>query len=191
MRHTKFVALASIIALAVMACGGESDTSTTLAEPEASSTTVHVLETTTAPAPDTTQPAGNTTVAVQSSTTEGGTVSGENPEIDVIALAYSVVFDSATSFEEKAEYIDDPSGLEDTVATYQNTGNSVGGVTVEVDAVAVNGDEADVTYTLLFNGNPTYPDQAGTAILTAEGWKITRDMFCSVMASARSACPAD
>jgi hypothetical protein len=101
-----------------------------------------------------------------------------------------VAFDSTSDYETKAQYIDDPSGLEDTVATYTATGESMGGVGVSVTDVVVNGDTADVSYDLLFNGNPVYPDQTGTAVRTADGWKVPRDVFCTLMAHARSACPA-
>jgi hypothetical protein len=69
------------------------------------------------------------------------------------------------------------------------TGDSMGGVGVAVTDVVVNGETADVTYDLLFNGNPAYTGQTGTAVLTADGWKVPRDVFCGLMASARSACP--
>ena len=65
----------------------------------------------------------------------------------------------------------------------------VGGVSVDVTSVTVNGETADVVYTLMFSGNPTYPGQTSVAILGSTGWQLSRDVFCGVMASARSACP--
>lgn len=182
----RLLAVLAVLSLLVVACGGEDAESTTT---EAEPTTTTTAETTTTEAPATT-----TTEAVEEETTptaeeESAIVPGEDPDVDAIVEVYQVVFDSSTSYEEKAQYIDDPGGLEDTVATYQSTGDSVGGVTAEPTSVAVNGEDADVVYTLLFSGNPTYPGQSGTALLTDEGWKVTRDMFCGVMASARSACP--
>ena len=53
-------------------------------------------------------------------------------------------------------------------------GDSFGGVSVEVAAVTVEGDAAEVSYDLLFGGNPTYPDLSGTAVLTDDGWKVPR-----------------
>ncbi len=139
-----------------------------------------------------TDDSGSTTSQPESATTTAaeaqGIVPGENADADAIVEVYRVVFDSTTSFEEKSALIDDASGLEDTVATYETTGASVGGVTAEPTSVTINGEMADVVYTLFFSGNPTYPDQPGTAILTDNGWQVTREMFCNVMASARSAC---
>lgn len=134
-----------------------------------------------------------TTIAVTSTSvaeTTTTTAPDDDPDVAAIRDLYAVVFDSATSFEEKSGLIEDPSGLEGTVATYASAGAMVGGVTAEVTGVEVSGDDATVTYTLKFSGNPTYQGLAGSAVRTADGWKVSRQMFCSVMASARSACPA-
>jgi hypothetical protein len=65
----------------------------------------------------------------------------------------------------------------------------MGGVVVAVRDVVIDGEVAEVSYDLMLNGAPTYPDLTGDAVLTADGWKVTRAMFCSLMASARAACP--
>ena len=119
----------------------------------------------------------------------GGIVAGADAEVDAVVLAYTVALDSVSTYEEKVPYIDDPSGLEDTVAEYLKTGESMGGIGVLPTAVAIDGDTAVVTYDLLFGGNPTYPDLTGDAVKTADGWKITRAGFCSLMSSARVGCP--
>ena len=111
--------------------------------------------------------------------------------MDAIVAVYQVVLDSTTTYEEKAPYIEDSEGLEGTVETYSSTGDSVGGVTALPAEVTISGGLAEVVYTLYFSGNPTYPGLDGDAILTDEGWKVSRDMFCRVVASARSSCPAE
>lgn len=175
-----------ILSLVIAACGGD-DAGADTTEPEATTTTAEE-ETTTTAAPETTTTAeasGTSTTVAE----EMAIVPGEDSEVDAVVEVYKVVFDSSTTFEEKAVFIDDPSGLEDTVTTYQATGDSVGGVTAEPTEVTIDGENAAVVYTLFFSGNPTYPGQEGSAMLTDEGWKVSREMFCGVMASARSACP--
>jgi hypothetical protein len=182
MRRTlKLMSLAAVVAL-LAACGSETATSTTVAE----ATTTTAVEQTTSTAADTT-----TTAAAETTTTAAAEpiVPGEDPEVDAIVAVYTVAFDSATSFEEKAAVIVDPTGLEETVAAYATTGESMGGVTTQVEAVVIDGDAAEVTYTLMFAGNPTYPGLNGDAVLTEAGWMISRDMFCGIMASARVGCP--
>jgi len=153
---------------------------------QATSTTTKALATTT-----TTEASTTTTTAAPSTTTTkaAGIVEGEDPEVDAIVVAYTIALDSVSSYEDKAPYIEDPSGLEDTVAQYLATGESMGGIGVSVSAVVIDGETAVATYDLLFGGNPTYPDLSGPAVKTADGWKITRRAFCSLMSSARVGCP--
>lgn len=164
------------VAFFAAACGTEQtarDTTTTEAPTATTTTTTTQTTSTTSPAPETT-------------TTE---VPADPADVAAIEEVYAVLFDSTTTFDEKAPFIDDPSGLEGTVAQYSATGASVGGVTADVTGVTVAGAEASVVYTLQFSGNPTYPNQQGTAVRNDGVWQVTRAMFCSVMASARSACP--
>jgi hypothetical protein len=98
------------------------------------------------------------------------------------------VFSSETTYEEKAPLLDDPTGLEDTVLKYIETGESMGGVALAAKEITVDGSVATVIYDLLFGGAPTYPDLTGDAVLIDGTWKVTREMFCSIMTSARVGC---
>ena len=113
--------------------------------------------TTTAPPATTAPPETSTTVAETTPPNEAPTtteaeaaeiVPGENPDVDAIVAVYQVVFDSTTTYEEKAPYIEDSEGLEGTVETYSSTGDSVGGVTALPAEVTVSGDLAEVVSTL-------------------------------------------
>lgn len=172
-----------LVVLAVMAAAcSESDAAesdTTAAPPSTTSTAAPATTTTTAPA--------TTTTAADA----GGIVPGEDADVDAVVLTYEIVFSSETGYDEKAPYIDDPTGLEQTVADYQETGESMGGVALAPASVTINGDTADVKYDLLFGGTPTYPDLTGDAVLIDDTWKVTRVMFCAMMASARVGCPEE
>jgi iron complex transport system substrate-binding protein len=100
------------------------------------------------------------------------------------------VFSSDTTYEEKALLIEDPAGLEETVAEYTKTGDSMGGVGLVAKSITVDGDTAEVTYDLLFGGTPTYPDLTGDALRVDGTWVVSRELFCSIMASARVGCPS-
>ncbi len=152
--------------------------------------TIQDPTTTQAPAATTTSSAVTTTATTQPPTTTTIPEAPETSEEDAaaIALAYEIVFSSETEFEEKAPYIDDPSGLEETVAAYQETGESMGGVSLAPKKITVDGDTAEVIYDLLFGGTPTYPDLTGDAVRIDGTWQVTREMFCSIMTSARVGC---
>ena len=178
-------ALTLILSLALIAAACGSDDA---GEAGAASATTPAPATTTTAAPATTTTAAPATTTT--TTAAAGIVPGADPDVDAIVVAYTTALDSVAPYEEKAPYIDDPSGLEDTVAQYLTTGGSMGGIAVAVSDVKVDGDTAVVTYDLLFGGNPAYPDLTGEAVKTAEGWKITRAGFCSLMSSARVGCPS-
>ena len=56
--------------------------------------------------------------------------------------------------------------------------------------VLVNPTQARVTYTLLFSGTPTLPNQTGTAVQTGGTWKVSATTFCSLLTVAKVA-PAE
>lgn len=177
--------LLAVLALVATACS-QSETAETPAADLPLSTTTTAAPTTTTAAPVTTTTAAPVTTTTA---TDVGIVPGDDPDVDAVVLAYQIVFSSETGYEEKVPYLEEPDGLEETVAMYQETGESMGGVALAASSVTINGDTADVTYDLLFGGTPTYPDLSGDAVLRDGTWKITRDMFCAMMASARVGCP--
>ena len=189
----RFITLVFILALVTAACGSGSEAEvaaeTTVTQPDATTTTVAPTTTTTiAPTTTTTTTVAPTTTTT---TTVGGIVPGEDADVDAIVLAYQFAFDSTSDFETKAPFIDDPSGLEDTVAQYLLTGETMGGIAVNVKEVTVDGDSATLIYDLMFNDNPTYPDLSGRAVRTEAGWQVPRGAFCSLMSSARVGCPSE
>ena len=105
------------------------------------------------------------------------------------ALAYETVFDSATDADAKAELFPDVADLASTIAAYTAAGDGMGGITMDVSAVVVEGVTATVTYDVLFGGSPAYSDLTGTLVRAGDTWTVTRDEFCSFMASARTPCP--
>lgn len=186
--NRRIVALMLGLALVAAACGSDETSDGDGAAASATTTTVAAV-TTTSTAPATTTTVAPTTTTTTAVAEAGGIVAGEDAEVDAVVLAYTVALDSVTPYEDKVPYIDDPSGLEETIAKYLETGQSMGGIGVLPTAVSIDGDTAVVTYDLLFGGNPTYPDLTGEAVKTADGWKITRAGFCSLMSSARVGCP--
>lgn len=189
----RLIVFGVVAALVAAACGSADED----ANAAAATTTAAALTTTTtlSPTTTTTTAPATTTTGAPPATTEAPqvptvpVVPGEDEDVDAIVDAYSVVFDSATSYEEKVPYLVEPDGLEETVSEYSETGKAFGGVTLEAKEVGIEGDDALVIYDFLFGGNPAYPGQEGDAVRTDAGWQITREMFCSVMASARVGCP--
>ena len=183
MKRNLFLILAFAIIAAACSSGEAAEPTTTTAQSQTTTTAEPAAPTTTTTTPTT------TTVPTTTTTTAGGIVAGEDPDVDSVVLTYQIVFSSATTYEEKAPYLVDPTGLEETVAQYGETGESMGGVELAPNAVTIDGDVAEVQYDFLIGGTPTYPDLSGDAVLLDGVWKVTREMFCGIMTSARVGCP--
>ena len=178
-----------VVALALLAAAcGDGATATTTAPPATAAPTTAAPTTTTA-APTTTTAAPTTTEATTTTTAAPAIVPGEDPDVDAIVLAYTTALDSVLEYDDKAPYIEDSAGLEDTVAQYNVNGEFVGGIGVLPLEVTIDGDTAVVSYQLLFGGSPSYSPQTGDAIRVDDTWKVTREAFCALMVLARGGCP--
>lgn len=102
--------------------------------------------------------------------------------------AWTIVFDSTMSFDDKANYLAEADDLAATVAAYTAAGDGFGGISLAPTAIAVEGDTAEVTYDVNFGENPAYSDQTGTITLIDGVWTVSRDEFCAFMSSARVSC---
>ncbi|MFN3216857.1 MAG: iron-siderophore ABC transporter substrate-binding protein [Acidimicrobiales bacterium] len=109
-------------------------------------------------------------------------------ETEAAAAAWSVVFDSTTSFEDKAPHLEDADALASTIEAYTEAGSMMGGISLAPTDVTVEGDTATITYDVLFGENPAYGDQTGEMTLVDGVWTVSRDEFCGFMASARNPC---
>lgn len=111
-------------------------------------------------------------------------------EEQAAADAWIVVFDSTSTFEATAPHLEDAEALAATVASYAEAGSAMGGISLEPTAVTVDGDTASVTYDVYFGENAAYTALAGEMTLVDGVWVVSREEFCSFMASARNSCPA-
>jgi len=180
------IVLVALVALLAAACAASEEA----AAPE---TTTTKATTTTTVAPPTTTTTSTTLPPTTTTTAADGietfpVVPGENQDVDDIVEAYVVVFDSATTFEEKAPFITDPAGLEGTVEAYAAAGDGVGGIALQADEVGIDGSDARVIYSFLFAGNPAYSDLEGEAVLTDAGWQVSTEFFCEIMELSRVGC---
>ena len=64
------------------------------------------------------------------------------------------MFDSTVPFEEKAPNLENAESLRTAAEAYSAAGSAMGGITLDPTSVVVNGDEATVTYDVLFGVRP-------------------------------------
>jgi iron complex transport system substrate-binding protein len=183
-RFRSIVAACALVPLVALAACGDDDDSTastgTTADAGAAVTTTAAPTTTTA-APTTTTAAPTTTVA------SGGSFAPGSDEAEA-ADAYEIVFDSATTYEEKAPHLADADALRETIEKYTAAAAAFNGFRMDVTAVTVTGDTAAVTYDLYFGTTKQYGDLPGKLDRQSGTWAVSRDEFCGFMASARVPC---
>ncbi|BAN04444.1 iron-siderophore ABC transporter substrate-binding protein [Ilumatobacter coccineus] len=103
--------------------------------------------------------------------------------------AWATVFDSTVAFADKAPHLADAEALEETIEAYAAAGDGFDGISLVPTDVVIDGEAAEVTYDVNFGANPAYTDQIGSIELVDGVWTVSRDEFCSFMASARVGCP--
>lgn len=208
--------LAALLALAaaVAACGSDGggedrsgdegavsasasvSTSATAAEPSAdmdgdrtlSDTTPSTTSSTTPPEPRS-EEAGSQPSDEQVSAEEPA-AAGDGAAEEAVETAYLTVFDSEVPFDEKLPYLEDAEQLRSTFESFADTAERFGGISLEPTSVVIDGDEAEVTYDVLFGGSAAYTDMSGDAVLRDGVWMVTRARFCAFMSSARVSCPS-
>lgn len=207
--------LAALLALtaAVAACGSDGgedrpgdegavsasasvSTSATAAEPSAdmdgdrtlSDTAPSTTSSTTLPEPRS-EEAGSQPADEQVSDGEPA-AAGDGVAEEAVETAYLTVFDSEVPFDEKLPYLEDAEQLRSTFESFADTAERFGGISLEPTSVVIDGDEAEVTYDVLFGGSAAYTDMSGDAVLRDGVWMVTRARFCAFMSSARVSCPS-
>ncbi|MGB0111578.1 MAG: iron-siderophore ABC transporter substrate-binding protein, partial [Ilumatobacteraceae bacterium] len=107
-----------------------------------------------------------------------------------VADAWALVFDSTVPFADKADHLDDADALEPTVDAYTEAGAALGGIFLVPTVVVIDdtGDAATLTYDVLFGQETAYTALEGELTLADGVWTVSREEFCSFMASARTAC---
>ena len=101
---------------------------------------------------------------------------------------WTVVFDSAMDFADKAPYLEDAASLESSNAAYAEAGERMGGISLEPNAAEIDGDVATITYNVLFGGVAAYEDLSGEVHRVDGAWMVRREVYCGFLASARTPC---
>jgi hypothetical protein len=164
--------LLAALALAVTgaACSDDADST---AEASATTTTTEATTTSTEDAPTTT-----------AASTE---LTGEEA---AAAEVVATLFDSSAAFDAKVALVEGGEAHRADHDAYVQAATAVGGIALAPTAVTIAGDQATVTYDVLFAGTAVYEDLTVTADRSGDGWVISTEEFCGFLASARVTCSA-
>ena len=108
---------------------------------------------------------------------------------DVVAV-FETAHDGSLTIEQRDAVIDDPSGLaaiaHEISDEYGSAADLIRATDITVEFTSAT--TASVHFSILSNGG-TFPDRIGGAVLTGDGWKMTRATRCAEFAPARKSCP--
>lgn len=134
------------------------------------------------------------TLPTTTSTTNADATSGGTGAADAAAItdAFHAVFDGdVTDVDRKLSALEDGALLRASfVASYERTKALASRVHVRLDDVrVVDGDHADVVYTLLLDGNAVLDHLAGAAVRARDRWLVTRRTYCDVATQGQTEIP--
>ncbi|WP_433710384.1 hypothetical protein ACQP2U_29100 [Nocardia sp. CA-084685] len=104
-----------------------------------------------------------------------------DPAVKEITDVFVAFFDGKTPADTKAGLVENGSTFAATLAA-QASSPMAAGSTATVSTVKLDDStHASVTYTVLINGNPALPNQAGKAISVDGKWKVAAATFCGLL----------
>lgn len=191
-RQRNWARLGAIVAAFAIAGCGASDADDAASSAEGATTTeaTTTTEVTTTSEATTTTEEATTTTEDATTTTEAAEPVEMSEDEAAAAEAWATVFDSTIGYDDKAAFLDDAEALQATVESYTTAGDAMGGISLEPTTVVVDGEVATVTYDVYFGESAAYTDLSGEIALVDGTWTVSRDEFCSFMASARNSCPS-
>jgi endonuclease/exonuclease/phosphatase family metal-dependent hydrolase len=126
-----------------------------------------------------------TTTNATATTPDGATAAA-------ITSAYQLLFDGTNpNIESRLGALEDSELMRSVfMAQYQQTKDIAARVKVRIDGISMRGaDDADVTYSLLLDGNAVLDHLPGGAIRSGDTWLVTRRTFCDVATQGMTAIP--
>ncbi len=131
-----------------------------------------------------------TSIATPTTTTP--TAATDDATARAITAAFETVFDGdVTDLEAKLAAIENGDALRSSLtARYESLGNLVTRTRVDVeDITSVDANHADVTYSILLDGDVVLDRLAGAAIRAAGRWLVTTRTYCDVSTQGQTEIP--
>jgi endonuclease/exonuclease/phosphatase family metal-dependent hydrolase len=109
-----------------------------------------------------------------------------------ITSAFQLLFDGTNpDLQSRLGALEDSEAMRSVfMAQYQQTKSISPRIKVRIDGISMRGaDDADVTYSLLLDGNPVLDHLPGGAIRSGATWLVTRRTFCDVATQGMTTIP--
>lgn len=104
-----------------------------------------------------------------------------DPAVKEITDAFVAFFDGKTPADTKAGLVENGSTFAPTLAAQASSPMAAGSTATVSNVKLDDSTHASVTYTVLINGSPALPNQAGKAISVDGKWKVAAATYCGLL----------
>ncbi|MEV4235415.1 MULTISPECIES: hypothetical protein [unclassified Nocardia] len=127
--------------------------------------------------------ASTTTTATSAAAAQATSAQADSndPAVKEITDVFVAFFDGKTPADTKAGLVENGSTFAPTLAAQASSPMAAGSTATVSNVKLDDSTHASVTYTVLINGNPALPNQAGKAISVDGKWKVAAATFCGLL----------
>ncbi|WP_433761321.1 hypothetical protein [Nocardia sp. CA-135398] len=127
--------------------------------------------------------ASSTTTATSAAAAQATSARADSndPAVKEITDAFVAFFDGKTPADTKADLVENGSTFAPTLAAQASSPMAAGSTATVSNVKLDDSTHASVTYTVLINGNPALPNQAGKAITVDGKWKVAAATYCGLL----------
>lgn len=171
-RSVACLGFAAVVTAAVVGCSSSNNSSSSSSSSSAATSASAVAA---APAP------------------AAGAPSSSDPAVQAITTTFTTFFNPKTAAAAKAGLLENGQQFAPVIAAQANNPMSANTSATVSTVQLTDPGHAAVTYTVLMNGSPVLPNQAGKAVLDNGQWKVADSTFCALLAMqgpAPAACTA-
>lgn len=128
--------------------------------------------------------------SVPTNSVPGSSVPGFDADGQEIATAWQTVTDSTSEIDDVIALIEDGESAREAAENYPAAADAVRGITSEVRSVAIDGNVADITFVLFFDGvEAPYGELPAELVFVDGSWLVPLDQYCSFQSMARNSAP--
>ncbi|MFI5777864.1 hypothetical protein [Nocardia sp. NPDC051570] len=106
---------------------------------------------------------------------------GELTVTQAVTDTYQRFFDGSTSADDKIALLENGQAFAEAIRAQANSPMAKATTATVSNVASTATDHADVTFTILFNGQPALANQQGSAVHADGGWKVTAVTFCALL----------
>ncbi|NKY49077.1 hypothetical protein [Nocardia vermiculata] len=126
-----------------------------------------------------------------SSKTASATSSGTaaDPAAQQVTVNFERFFDGATPADQKIDLLEDGPAFAETINAQADSPMAKSATAKVTDISDLGREHANVTFDVLFNGQPALSGQQGAAVLIDGTWKVASETFCALLTLQGAAPP--